>query len=125
MTLEEFEGASELELRAHANQSFTLAETRGGQDKVHLYQEAQFYISEIERRKQGKANTVSFWLEILVIALILGELVIGFYEGNEQAKIFSDLQESFASTAATLSSLERTSEAMNAAIQTQTGHFLT
>ena len=123
MTLDEFENANDAELRAQANRCFETAATAGGLDKPHLYQEAQFFMSEIERRKQGKANRLSFWLEIAVIVLILGELVIGFYEGSEQARILSDLQKSFASTAATLSSLQSTSEAMNAAIQSQTGHL--
>src|SRR6266404_5193359 len=123
MTLDEFERASEAELRAQANRCFESAATAGGGDKPHLYQEAQFYMSEIERRKQRRANTLSFWREISVIVLILGELLIGFYEGNEQARILTNLQKSSAATAATLSSLENTTNAMNAAIQIQTGHL--
>jgi hypothetical protein len=121
MTLEEFEKASDRELRAKANECFTQVEVGGGLDKPHLYQKALFYMSEIERRKQGKANTVGFWLEILVIVLILGELIVGFVEGNKQAEVLTHLQSSFASTAATLTSVQGTMEAMNVSMQAQGG----
>ena len=121
MTLEEFEKASEKDLRNLVNECFTKAETAGGLDKPNHHREAEFYMSEIERRKQGRANTLNFWMELIVIALILGEAVIAYWEGNKQAEVLTALQNSFAATAATLTSLQGTTEAMNAAIQRQSG----
>jgi hypothetical protein len=82
MMLDEFENATVSELRTQANNCFAQAVTAGTGDRPYLYAEAQFYIAEIERRKQGKANTISFWMELFVIVLILAEIVITLWEGK-------------------------------------------
>jgi hypothetical protein len=130
MTLEEFENATENQLRKRANDCFTKAEVSGGGDKPHLYAEAQFYIGEMERRKQGKANTVSFWMEVGVIILILGEIIMGIYEGNVQAQllgkqtgILEKLDASTSATSQTLQSLQSTTEVMNRGVQSQLALF--
>jgi hypothetical protein len=109
MTLEEFENATDIELRARANNCFTQAASAGTGDKPYLYAEAQFYIGEIERRKQGTANSISFWMELLVIVLIIGEIWVTIHEGKEQASltaaqtpILQNLQSSTKSTADSL-----------------------
>ena len=109
MTLEEFENATVAQLRTQANDCFFRAATVGTGDRPYLYAEAQFYMAEIERRKQGKANDLSFWMEVAVILLILGEIVIALWEGNGQAslitaqtQILQNLQSSTKSTADSL-----------------------
>ena len=89
MTLEEFEDATVAELRGQANDCFARATTVGTGDRPYLYAEAQFYMAEIERRKQGKANNLSFWMEVAVILLILGEIVIALGEGKGQASLIT------------------------------------
>jgi hypothetical protein len=109
MTLDEFENVTVAELRAQANNCFAQAATAGTGDRPYLYAEAQFYIAEIERRQQGKANTIGFWMELFVIVLILAEIVIALWEGKGQAslimaqtQILQNLQGSTKSTADSL-----------------------
>jgi hypothetical protein len=137
MKLEEFERATEAELRKRANTCFDRAEVSGGLDKPYLYTEAQFYIGEIERRKQGKANTFSFWMEVAVILLILGEIVLGIYgtklaikQGNDadaymtkQNAILNQLNDNMAVTAKTLNSTLSTMQSMNDRLAVELGRM--
>lgn len=101
MTLEEFENASEQELRQRANDCFARSVNAGTGDKPYLYLEAQFYINEIQRRQhegeRGEDTRIAnrdFWLDVFIIVLILAEIGIGIWgivisirEGREQAQL--------------------------------------
>jgi hypothetical protein len=83
MTLEEFETATEQELRQKANECFAKSVNAGTGDKPYLYLEAQFYISEIQRREHERERLEDthiarrdFWLEVAVIGLILVEIIL-------------------------------------------------
>ncbi len=109
MTLEEFEKATEEDLRAEANACLAKAAQAGGGDKPHLYLEAQFYMSEMNRRQDTKIVRRDFILELVIIALIIVEILlaiegirVGIKEGTEQARlmgkqtdILSNLKDSF------------------------------
>src|SRR6266404_5275618 len=94
MTFEEFESASAAELREHARGAFNKGNTSDASwaGNTNLLLEAQFYISEIDRRHDAKIATRDFRMELIVIALILFEfiaaligIIITIREGKAQA----------------------------------------
>ncbi len=102
MTYEEFERASETVLRNKANACFARSEVVDAVDKPALFLEAQFYMNEIARRGEATVVTRDLLLELVIIALILLEIVIGVYEGNKQASVLASLETSASATAQTL-----------------------
>jgi hypothetical protein len=140
MTLEEFEAATEQELRQKADECFAKSENAGTGDKPYLYLEAQFYINEIqrreherERRKDSRISTRDFWMECGVLLMILIEIILSLYgirlstkQGRDadalmtaQNSVLQNLNTSSAATARTLQSLQSTTEGMNDNIVTQ------
>jgi hypothetical protein len=136
MKAEEFARATENELRQNANECFEKLNTRGSMEKPALLLEAQFYMDEIERRKQDKAAARSYrlekfvvFLEVIVIILIAMELL----DGNKQLGVLDSLKTSADATAKAMKSLQNaqegalgtqeetlhTVEQMNAAMQNQ------
>jgi len=105
MTFEEFENATDEELKAEAKNCF---ETSGGTwDRMtkHLL-EAQFYMQELDRRGDAVERKHirgierrELILELIIIALILGEIVLGLWEGNQQAKALAAVETAARSTA--------------------------
>ena len=98
MTFEQFENAKSKELRAESKACFDHAMDAGGGGAWELRAakllEAQFYMSELDRRHDGNIARRDFRMELVVIALIGLELVaasvgmlIGVRESNEQAKL--------------------------------------
>src|SRR5262245_48454968 len=84
MTLEEFEQATERQLRSHANDCLSRAE----------YPEARFYMDEIARRHEAKIVRRDLVLELIIVALIAGEIAFGAWEGRKQAEILQHIQTS-------------------------------
>jgi hypothetical protein len=102
------------------DEAFELADQKG---PAYLMQ-AQFYMRELEHRRDSWVSTRDLILELLVIALIGWEIQMG-YRGErlelqnfekEQA-VFANLQASSAATAGTLIALQETSKQMNEAVQ--------
>lgn len=108
MTFEEFEKAKPEELKQTAKSCFDmLGASSGSWDRkaVKLI-EAQFYLSEIDRRnaeierqEDRRIASRSHRMELIIIALIIGEIVIGifgiwlgFREGKEQAVILERIE---------------------------------
>jgi hypothetical protein len=90
MRTDEFEAASEGNLRRLANECFEKASATGALDKVRLLLEARFYLDEIDRRDDRFRSKRDLWLEIIVIGLILLEVVfalVGFREAGKQMDI--------------------------------------
>jgi hypothetical protein len=120
MLLNEIEKLTKKQLRQRVDAAFELAEQKG----PGYLAEAQFYMRELEHRRDSFTSIRDLVLEIVVIALIGWEIHMS-YRGErlesqnfekEQA-VFANLQTSSAATAGTLTALEETSKQMNEAVQ--------
>jgi hypothetical protein len=120
MLLNEIEKLTKKQLRQRVDAAFELAEQKG----PGYLAEAQFYMRELEHRRDSFTSIRDLVLEIVVIALIGWEIHMS-YRGErlesqnfekEQA-VFANLQTSSAATAGTLTALEDTSKQMNEAVQ--------
>jgi hypothetical protein len=143
MTFDEFEIATNEDLRREAKRCFDLygSPSVGGLDKPQLVLEAQFYMQELGRREDSKIATRDFLMELIVIFLIALELLaaIGLAvwgerqqtrEVNQQLAAFgkmqdvlSKLQESSAATAQTLSSQQSIMQSMNDLLAVELGRM--
>ncbi len=111
MDLEEFEKASETELRQKANEYFSKLNTGPLDWPAHLLA-AKFYTDEIERRAHAKDRKYDIWvsrrdlfLEIVVIVLIGAELYFGWKGGNDQLTVLNNMQTSTNKTVETLTAV--------------------
>jgi len=130
MRVEEFEKLTKKELRAKANACFEAAEPAGELVRTALHTEARFYLDELNGRADSWVSIRDFILEIVVIGLIGAEILLGISQGKQQAAAFdklqgtlSNLQNSSDATAKTLTSLQKTTESMNGAIQKELSLF--
>jgi hypothetical protein len=126
MKVEDFEKATEIDLRGQANECFNRLHDSGSHETPALLIEARFYMDEIERRKQDKVakrdfimGWLSIGLEIIVILLIVLELV----EGGKQSSALDAVANSARATAANIGSLQKEQED-TARIQTETLHAI-
>jgi|HubBroStandDraft_6_1064221.scaffolds.fasta_scaffold550502_2 hypothetical protein len=96
MTFEEFEKAAAPQLKAEANACFDGATTGNGswERRLAKLQEAQFYMSEMDRRESGRVADRDFLMEKWVIGLIALELIFAAWgiwlsakESKEQAQV--------------------------------------
>lgn len=127
MNIDELSKMTESELYARANAHLENMDSETGDDiekERHLLQ-AQFYLAEIERRKQARERVGSeriagrdYKLELWVIGLIGAELVlalvgivVGWVEGSKQTDVLDKLNKSSAETAATLTAVRQAQEA--------------
>jgi hypothetical protein len=98
MNLEDLSRMSEAELRAKANEKLKKLDVNLPQgysiDEGPVLSEAQFFIDEIERRKQSWTGLRDLILEIVVILLIGAELIYGVWGGNQQLVILQTLKAS-------------------------------
>jgi hypothetical protein len=128
MQLDELELLTQELLRQRANDAFALADEKG---PGYLAQ-AQFYISELDRRENRKMEKerddrekirwrIDLILELLIVVLIGFELWVGGCEADKQLAALNNLQKSSASTAERLESLQKTTEEMNRNIGTEVG----
>jgi hypothetical protein len=125
MNIEELSVFSEDELRSRANACLKDYDVASAMTRQHLIVESQFYLAEIERRKQAQDRSESerianrdYKLELWVIGLIGAELllafagiVIGWIEGSKQVDVLDNLNKSGAATAATLTAVRQAQEA--------------
>jgi hypothetical protein len=96
MTFEEFEKAEPNELRRVAKACFDSLGSMGGggwDRKAAKLLEAQFYMMELDRRESADIARRDFRMELIVIALIGLELIVGIWgitlgvrENKEQAQ---------------------------------------
>jgi hypothetical protein len=117
MRTEEFKKKTEEQLRDMADDCFARLDSVQVTEKPGLLLQAQFYLSEIDKRHDEKIGRRDLILELIIIALIVGELVVGFVEGNNQATILSNLQKSSAATAA---ASQAQSEGLSKLVDSQT-----
>jgi hypothetical protein len=117
MTFNDFERAKKRDLKEKANDCFRkyYDPNTGGLDKPALLLEAQFYMSEMDRRHQTWISWRDLILEIAVIVLIGIEIWLG----SKQDAVLNQLQSSTAATASTLATLQGLTVQMNRAIQRQ------
>ena len=101
MTFEEFEQADTQKLRQTAKERFDRSNELGEMYSARpgLLLEAQFYMSEIDRRESSRITRRDFRLELIIIFLIGLEILIGiagiyfsFKEGKEQAIILERIE---------------------------------
>jgi hypothetical protein len=143
MRFDEFEAATNEDLRREAKRCFDLYGSSGvgGLDKPQLVLEAQFYMQELGRREDSKIANRDFLMELIVIFLIGLELLaaVGLavwgerqqtQEVNQQLSAFgkmldelSKLQESSAATAQTLSSQQSIMQSMNDRLAVELGRM--
>lgn len=120
MRLNEIEKLKKKQLKQRVDEAFELAERKG----PRYLAEAQFYMRELEHRRDSFTSIRDLVLEIVVIALIGWEIHMS-YRGERLASqnfekeqaIFANLQTSSAATAVTLTALQDTSKQMNEAVQ--------
>jgi|SRR5882724_295163 len=86
---------------------------------------ARDWLTERTRSRQ-RGERITLALEILVVLLILGEILLGLWQGHlqsrnfdDQQKVLTNLQNSSAATAKTLASLQSATESMNTTLQMQ------
>jgi hypothetical protein len=115
MRLEELKKLSKKQLKEKIDDCFNRAESSGGLDQGPLYEQAHFFIQELDRRHDSWISTRDLILEIVVIALIGWEINLGIRQGDQQSKQFeqeqgvmTSLGQSAASTAEILTALEAT-----------------
>jgi hypothetical protein len=129
MTFEEFENATDIDLRRETKLCFDKFNNpmQGEGGKAALLLEAQFYIQEVGRREDSRVAKRDFWLEIGVIVLILAEIVLSIYgiklairqDKDEQALmdkhngILNNLQTSTAQTATAMKDLANLMKTLN------------
>jgi len=141
MKIQEFENATDAELRQKAIECFEQADSVDHLVGSILLPKARFFLDEIERRKNDMIGRRDFRMELIVIFLIGLELVttVGLAvwgERDQAAQVqkqlaaigqvqiaLSNLDKSSQATADTLATLEKTTETMNTALQKQLGLF--
>src|SRR5258708_7010184 len=127
MNIEQLSTMTESDLHARANAHLELLdrENLSEMTRQHHVSQAQFYLAELDRRKQTQERTESgriaqrdYSLEKWVIGLIGAELVLavvaivfGWVEGNKQMDVLDKLNKSSAETAATLTAVRQAQEA--------------
>ena len=122
MRLTEIEKLKRTELKQRVDEAFALADEKG---PAYLMQ-AQFYMRELEHRRDSWVSIRDFILEVVVIALIGWEIWMGYRAERlqttnfaEEKTLFENLQTNSGATADFLGSLKATTETMNGAIQRQ------
>jgi hypothetical protein len=96
------------------------------EERTKLLLEAQSYWAEIDRRDAARVSNRDFWLEIIVIGLILFEVCVDVWglrkEGIEfgrQQTVLTNLEKSSEATANAMVALQKTMETMNGGIRSQ------
>jgi len=86
---------------------------------------ARTWLSECAKSRQLRER-ITFSLEIVVVLLILGEILLSLWDGHlqsqnfdKQEQVLTNLQNSSAATAETLTSLQSATESMNTILQMQ------
>jgi hypothetical protein len=115
MRVSDFQNKTREELLQMADECFVEMETLYPQElRAGKLLQAQFYINEIAyrenqtaRKEDARISRRDFWLEVLVIVLILGELIVsvaairlGIRDAGKQAEILGHMDASTALTAA-------------------------
>jgi len=146
LTLEQLQQLSDEQITRRVND---LLSPNGGIGNPFMAQPAdfiaaQFYVSELDRRENRRANAerdrietkrrrVDLGLELLIVAIIGLELILAIWGAHQQSKdaaqelkaladmegVLSNLQQTSQATANTMTTLEKTTETMNGAIQNQ------
>ena len=117
MNTEEFEKATEKDLRRNANECFDKLRDGGSQEHPALLLSAQFYMDEIERREHDRVARRDLVLELVVILLIGLELYFGITGGNAQVDVLRKLEASAGHTAAAVETLAAEQKATLAAVE--------
>lgn len=99
MNTDEFEKATEKDLRRKANECFDKLKDSGSQEWPALLLSAQFYMDEIERREHDRVARRDLFLELVVILLIGLEIYFGITGGNAQLDALQKLNANASQTA--------------------------
>jgi hypothetical protein len=117
MNTEEFEKATEKDLRRKANECFDKLKDSGSHEHPALLLQAQFYLGEIERREHDRVAKRDLVLELVVILLIGFELYFGITGGNAQIGVLQKLDKSTSQTASAVGVLAEEQKATLASIK--------
>lgn len=122
MNFEEFEKAKAADLKRMAKERFEESQSESllGEQKVSLLLEAQFYVSELDRRISGRIAIRDLVLEIIVIVMIGLEILLAIKQGKDEDRsmdkqnaILGSLQQSTSATASTMQGLLTLTGTMN------------
>jgi hypothetical protein len=116
MNTEEFEKATERDLRQKANECFDKLKDSGSQEWPALLLSARFYMDEVERREHDRVAMRDFLLEVVVILLIGLELYFGIAGGSDQLAALRKLDKSTSQTATAVAALAEEQKAVLAAL---------
>jgi hypothetical protein len=124
LSVEELEKLSKKELRKRANEFFYMLDNCGHEQEPAVLAKAQFYLRQLEHRWDSWVSTRDLILELVVIALIGGEIYMGVRQERQQTQNFNaqqvvlqNMQTSSRATADTLTSLKTITEVMNTSVQ--------
>lgn len=113
MNVEEFERATEKELRDKANEQFSKLETSGTNDWAAHLLTAKFYMDEAERRQHAKTEKRNRRLEHLAIALEVVVIVLIGLElagSDKQLNVLNHLNDDADKTATTMGLVQKAQE---------------
>ncbi len=126
MRLKEIEKLKRKELKQRADEAFEKADEKG---PAYLM-EAQFYMRELEHRRDSWVSIRDLLLEIVVILLIGWEIWMGYRSEDLQTKnfkaekeVFDNVKTSSGATADTLVAAKGTMEAMKLSLEKQVALF--
>ena len=131
MRLVDMEKADKTYIREHIDCCFELAEEAESDDRrsIHLT-EADFYMRELERRRDQRTSRRDLILEIVVIALIGWEIFMNYRAEHlqganfkEEKQVFENLQKSSKATADTLVAVKDTMGSMKLSLEKQVELF--
>jgi hypothetical protein len=92
LSVEELDKLSKKELRKKANECFILLDICGNEQKPAVLAQAEFYMRELEHRWDSRISIRDFILEIIVIALIGGEIWMSVRQEKQQSANFKEQQ---------------------------------
>jgi hypothetical protein len=125
MRLAEVEKLTKKELRAQIDKCFREAEEQG-RERGPLYAQAQFYMRELEHRRDSLVSIRDLLLEIAVIVLIGWEIHMSYRaehlqsnNAKEEGQILTHLADSSRATANILTALSKTTDLMAKTVQEQ------
>jgi hypothetical protein len=137
MKAEDFDRPIE-ELRALANKRFELAQTPLEEPphyldegaKLRLLLEAQFYLTAVARKEDERVGSRDYKLEVWVIVLIGIEIIlsivgiwIGIREGNQQARVLSNIEQSTKNSAQAMLAAKSSLETLASSQTNSLGHL--
>jgi hypothetical protein len=114
-SLDKINKLSSKELARRAKEALDSYIEKRGLDHHALLVDAQFYLGELQSRKERRSRRIDIFLELIIIGMIGWEI----HEGNKQATTLQQMAGNAATTADVLKIVQTTMQSMNETIQAQ------